>query len=104
MVRKHTYNLNLLFSYLQTEQNNKESNNTPLEASDIMNDDIKKRMNELENQLKIQNENLNKMSSLANKKEEKLNNDISQYLKQINDLKNELESLNGTITNLMFLL
>ena len=100
MVRKHTYNLNLLFSYLQTEQNNKESNNTPLESSDIMNDDIKKRMNELENQLKIQNENLNKMSSLANKKEEKLNNDISQYLKQINDLKNELELLNSTITNL----
>ena len=61
---------------------------------------MKKRMNELENQLKIQNENLNKISSLANKKEEKLNNDISQYQKQINDLKNELELLNGTITNL----
>ena len=65
-----------------------------------MNEDIKKRMNELENQLKIQNENLNKISTLANKKEEKLNNDISQYLKQINDLKNELELLNNTITNL----
>lgn len=61
---------------------------------------MKKRMNELENQLKIQNENLNKISSLANKKEEKLNNDISKYLKQINDLKNELELLNSTITNL----
>ena len=34
---------------------------------------MKKRMNELENQLKIQTENLNKISSLANKKEEKLN-------------------------------
>ena len=65
-----------------------------------MNDDIKKRMYELENQLKIQNENLNKISNLANKKEEKLNNDISNYLKQINDLKNELEQLNNTITNL----
>jgi len=61
---------------------------------------MKKRMNELENQLKIQNENLNKISSLANKKEEKLNHDISKYLKQINDLKNELELLNSTITNL----
>ena len=61
---------------------------------------MKKRMNELENQLKIQNENLNKISTLANKKEEKLNNDISKYLKQINDLKNELELLNSTITNL----
>ena len=36
-------------------------------------------MIELENQLKIQNENLNKMSNLASKKEEKLNNDISNY-------------------------
>ena len=79
---------------------NKESNKNPLEISDIKTEDMKKRMNELENQLKIQNENLNQISSLANKKEEKLNNDISQYLKQINDLKNELELLNGTITNL----
>ena len=61
---------------------------------------MKKRMNELEIQLKIQNENLNKISSLANKKEEKLNNDILKYLRQINDLKNELELLNCTITNL----
>jgi len=61
---------------------------------------MKKRMNELENQLKIQNENLNKMSTLANKKEQKLNNDITQYLSQINDLKNQLELLNSTITNL----
>ena len=57
-------------------------------------------MTELENQLKIQNENLNQISSLANKKEEKLNQDISKYLKQINELKNELELLNGKITNL----
>ena len=61
---------------------------------------MKKRMNELENQIKIQSENLNKISSLANKKEEKLNNDISEYLQQINDLKSELELLNNTITNL----
>ena len=54
----------------------------------------------LETQLKLQNENLDKMSSLANKKELKLNNDITQYQKQINDLKNELELLNNTITNL----
>ena len=61
---------------------------------------MNKRINALESQLKIQQENLDKMSTLANKKEEKLNNDISQYQKQINDLKNELELLNGTITNL----
>ena len=61
---------------------------------------MNKRINALESQLKIQKENLDKMSTLANKKEEKLNNDISQYQKQINDLKNELELLNGTITNL----
>ena len=61
---------------------------------------MKKRMNELEKQLKIQNENLNQISSLANKKEEKLNKDISQYLIEINELKNELELLNSTITNL----
>ena len=57
-------------------------------------------MQELENQIKIQSENLNKISALANKKEEKLNNDISDYLQQINDLKSELELLNSTITNL----
>ena len=39
---------------------------------------MNKRINALETQLKIQKENLNKMSTLANKKEEKLNNDISQ--------------------------
>ena len=61
---------------------------------------MNKRINALENQLRIQKENLNKMSSLANKKQEKLNYDIFQYQKQINDLKNELESLNSTITNL----
>ena len=49
---------------------------------------MNKRINALENQLEIQKANLNKISSLANKKEEKLNNDISQYQKQINDLKN----------------
>ena len=61
---------------------------------------MNKRINALENQLEIQKQNLNKMSSLANRKEEKLNNDITQYQKQINDLKNELELLNSTITNL----
>ena len=61
---------------------------------------MKKRMYELENQIKIQSENLNKISALANKKEEKLNNDISEYIQQINDLKSELELLNSTITNL----
>jgi len=61
---------------------------------------MKKRMNELENQLKIQIEKISEMSSLANKKEEKLTNNINQYVKQINDLKSELELLNGTITNL----
>ena len=52
---------------------------------------MNKRINALENQLEIQKANLNKISSLANKKEEKLNNDISQYQKQINDLKNKLK-------------
>ena len=61
---------------------------------------MKKRMNELENQLKIQIAKISEMSSLANRKEEKLTNNINQYVKQINDLKNELELLNGTITNL----
>ena len=61
---------------------------------------MNKRISALEDQLKIQKENLNKMSTLANKKEEKLNYYISKYQKQINDLKNELEQLNSTITNL----
>ena len=61
---------------------------------------MKKRMNELENQLKIQIEKISEMSSLANKKEAKLTNNINQYVKQINDLKSELELLNSTITNL----
>ena len=43
---------------------------------------MKKRMNELENQLKIQNENLNKISTLANKKEEKLNNTITNLTEE----------------------
>ena len=57
-------------------------------------------MSKLENQLKIQKDKIIEISSLANKKEEKLNNNINQYLKQIDDLKNELELLNTTITNL----
>ena len=57
-------------------------------------------MSKLENQLKIQKDKIIEISSLANKKEEKLNNNINQYLKQIEDLKNELELLNSTITNL----
>ena len=61
---------------------------------------MNKRISALEDQLKIQKENLKQMSTLANKKEEKLNYDISKYQKQINDLKNELEQLNSTITNL----
>ena len=85
---------------IQNEIERKELNQIYLETNDIKTDDMEKRMNDLENQLKIQNENLHKISSLANKKEEKLNKDISKYLKQINDLKNELELLNSTITNL----
>lgn len=72
----------------------------PLETSEIKSEDMKKRMNELENQLKIQIEKISEMSSLANKKEAKLTNNINQYVKQINDLKSELELLNSTITNL----
>ena len=68
--------------------------------SHISDEDMKARMSKLENQLKIQKDKIIEISSLANKKEEKLNNNINQYLKQINDLKNELELLNNKITNL----
>ena len=57
-------------------------------------------MLELENQIALQNENLNKISNNSNKKEEQLNNDITEYINQINELKNEMEVLNNIITNL----
>ena len=38
--------------------------------------------------------------TLTGEKEEKLNNDITDYINQINDLKNEMEVLNNIITNL----
>ena len=44
-------------------------------------------MLELENQIALQNENLNKISNNSNKKEEQLNNDITEYINQINELK-----------------
>ena len=61
---------------------------------------MKKRMYDLENQIAIQNENLNKISNNCNQKEEQLNNDITDYLNQISELKNEMEVLNNIITNL----
>ena len=61
---------------------------------------MKKKMLELENQIALQNENLNKISNNSNKKEEQLNNDITEYINQINELKNEMEVLNNIITNL----
>ncbi len=61
---------------------------------------MKKRMTELEAQIALQSENMNKLSLNSNQKEEKLNNDITEYINQINDLKNELEVLNNIITNL----
>ena len=57
-------------------------------------------MTELETQIAIQSENFNKISMNSNIKEEKLNNDITDYINQINDLKNEMEVLNNIITNL----
>ena len=57
-------------------------------------------MTELEAQIALQSENMNKLSLNSNQKEEKLNNDITEYINQINDLKNELEVLNNIITNL----
>ena len=61
---------------------------------------MKKRMTELEAQIALQSENMNKLSINSNQKEEKLNNDITEYINQINDLKNEMEVLNNIITNL----
>ena len=61
---------------------------------------MKKRMIDLENQIALQNANLNKISSNSNQKEEQLNNDITDYINQINELKNEMEVLNNIITNL----
>ena len=61
---------------------------------------MKKRMSELENQIALQNANLNKISNNSNQKEEQLNNDITDYINQINELKNEMEVLNNIITNL----
>ena len=61
---------------------------------------MKKRMTELETQIALQSENFNKISLNSNIKEEQLNNDITDYLNQINDLKNEMEILNNIITNL----
>ncbi len=57
-------------------------------------------MTELEAQIALQSENMNKISLNSNEKEEKLNNDITDYINQINDLKNEMEVLNNIITNL----
>ena len=61
---------------------------------------MKKKMYDLENQIALQNENLNKISNNCNQKEEQLNNDITDYLNQISELKNEMEVLNNIITNL----
>jgi hypothetical protein len=69
-------------------------------ANKIISEEMKKRMTELEAQIALQNENMNKLSLNSNQKEEKLNNDITEYINQINDLKNELEVLNNIITNL----
>jgi len=68
--------------------------------SHIISDEMKKRMYDLENQIALQNENLNKISNNCNQKEEQLNNDITDYLNQISELKNEMEVLNNIITNL----
>ena len=61
---------------------------------------MKQRMLDLENQIALQNENLNKISNKCNQKEEQLNNDITDYINQISELKNEMEVLNNIITNL----
>ena len=61
---------------------------------------MKKRMVDLENQIALQNADLNKISNNSNQKEEQLNNDITDYINQINELKNEMEVLNNIITNL----
>ena len=57
-------------------------------------------MEEMEKKIKEQSENLLKFSEIVNQKETQLNSDISKYLKEISDLKNEMELLNGTINNL----
>ena len=57
-------------------------------------------MEEMEKKIKEQSENLLKYSEIVNQKESQLNIDISKYLKEISDLKNEMELLNGTINNL----
>jgi hypothetical protein len=75
-------------------QNNELSNNK------VISDEMKKRMTELETQIALQSENINKISLNSNEKEEKLNNDITDYINQINDLKNEMEVLNNIIINL----
>jgi len=61
---------------------------------------MKKRMVDLENQIALQNADLNKISNNSNQKEEQLNNDITDYINQINELKNEMDVLNNIITNL----
>ena len=61
---------------------------------------MKQRMLDLENQIALQNENLNKISNNCNQKEEQLNNYITDYINQISELKNEMEVLNNIITNL----
>ena len=61
---------------------------------------MKKRMTELENQIAIQSEKYKNLSKSSNQKEEQLNNNITEYINQINDLKNEMEVLNNIITNL----
>ena len=57
-------------------------------------------MEEMEKKIKEQSENLIKFSEIANQKEVQLNNDISNYLKEIKKLKNEMELLNIKINNL----
>ena len=61
---------------------------------------MKKKLTELETQIALQAENFNKISLSSSQKEEQLNNDITEYINQINDLKNEMEVLNNIITNL----
>ena len=61
---------------------------------------MKKKMALLENQIALQNANLNKISDNCTQKEQQLNNDITEYINQINELKNEMEVLNNIITNL----
>ena len=62
--------------------------------------EMEKRINELEKEIALQNEKMDKISKNSDEKEEKNNDDISDYINQINDLKNEMEVLNNIITNL----